>query len=237
MRLSSPRNPFLDLIVELGLIHSLLGILVCLRLVGIVKSLFLYFVNITHNMHLLGPLTSLTLLFTTIVPSIVATPVEQSSNDAALEPRAGPGSPAAIIGNRQCSNPAQINLLNDPGINALAGCGWKMWAACTAIAGGACFLPCLDGGYVAIPIISVPSFFISSTFPANALYPTDLSIPSATVASPPWALWAAIPASKTASCNHPFRNSWSTSKIGSRRSCSRSIVSCQRPSLMFRKFR
>jgi len=26
-----------------------------------------------------------------------------------------------------------------------------MWAACTAIAGGVCFLPCLDGGYVLSP--------------------------------------------------------------------------------------
>ncbi len=98
-------------------------------------------------MHLLGSFTSLILLLTTIVPSIVATPVEQSSNNAALgqqmEERA-----ALALTNRQCFNPAQMNLLNDPGINvnAVGGCGWKMWAACTAIAGGACFVPCLDGG-------------------------------------------------------------------------------------------
>jgi hypothetical protein len=97
-------------------------------------------------MHLLGSLTSLTLLLTTIVPSTVASPVDQSSNDVALrqmEERAG-----LALTNRQCSNPAQMSLIGDPGINSLTGCGWKMWAACGALAGGVCFLPCLDGGLV-----------------------------------------------------------------------------------------
>lgn len=96
-------------------------------------------------MHLLGPITSLTLLLTIIVPSIVATPFDHSSNEAALEKQIEARATLALA-NRQCSNPAQMNLANDPGIHAISGCGWKLWAACTAIAGGVCFLPCLDGG-------------------------------------------------------------------------------------------
>ena len=56
---------------------------------------------------------------------------------------------AAVIQSGQtCRNPAQINLDGDPGINNLGACGWKMWAACTGLAVGACVIPCAEGGYV-----------------------------------------------------------------------------------------
>lgn len=97
-------------------------------------------------MQLLAPLSTLTLLLTTVVLGIVASPVEQSPRNAALEDRA-----AAALINRQCISPAQINLSGDPGLNSLNNlghCGWKMWVACTSLAAGVCVIPCAEGGYV-----------------------------------------------------------------------------------------
>lgn len=79
-------------------------------------------------------------LLSTVVPGITASPVEQSANTNALEERA-----QRIASNMQCTNPAQINLLNDPGVTDLGNCGWKMWVACLALAGGVCFVPCAEG--------------------------------------------------------------------------------------------
>lgn len=99
-------------------------------------------------MHLSGPLAGLTLLLTTVV----ASPVEQSPNPA-LEKRYTLGGSLGNLfyGNTgQCTNPSQINLKGDPGIlttqdgvsSLQSSCGWKMWAACAAVAGGFCISAC-----------------------------------------------------------------------------------------------
>ena len=95
-------------------------------------------------MQLLARLAESILLLATIVPGIVATPVQESPNHAnELQTRA-----ALQLSNRQCTVPAQINLVDDPGATKLGSCGWKLWVACSALAVGVCVVPCAEGAYV-----------------------------------------------------------------------------------------
>ncbi|KAL6720010.1 hypothetical protein ACLMJK_001931 [Lecanora helva] len=93
-------------------------------------------------MQLLARLAALSILLSSVIPGIIASPLEQSPNEAGeLQRRA-----SQMMANRQCTSPAQINLVGDPGMNTLGSCGWKMWVACTTLAAGVCLLPCAEGG-------------------------------------------------------------------------------------------
>ena len=75
------------------------------------------------------------LLFATLIPGLLASPVETSSKD--LVDR------ASTIAQGSCVSPSQIDLSQSQGFGT---CNWREWSLCTAIAAGACFLPCDAGG-------------------------------------------------------------------------------------------
>lgn len=77
----------------------------------------------------------LALLFTTLVPGLLASPVETPSKD--LVDR------ASTLALGSCVSPSQIDLSQSQNFGT---CNWKEWALCTSIAAGACFLPCDAGG-------------------------------------------------------------------------------------------
>ena len=107
-------------------------------------------------MHGSSTITALALLIAAIIPSIVvASPLEDIAAVGYHQQRdvdaAAPAEKRATtytLSGQTCRNPAQMNLVGDPGINNLGACGWKMWVACTGLAVGACVIPCAEGGYV-----------------------------------------------------------------------------------------
>lgn len=52
-----------------------------------------------------------------------------------------------------CVSPSQIDLSRSENL-ILGSCNWREWALCTAIAAGACFVPCEMGGYVHTSVCS-----------------------------------------------------------------------------------
>lgn len=75
------------------------------------------------------------MLFAAFVPGLFAGPVESSSK-ALMDRDSAIAQPQG-----SCTNPSQIDLSRN-----LGRCSWREWTLCTALATGACFIPCDAGG-------------------------------------------------------------------------------------------
>ena len=83
--------------------------------------------------------TTLIFLLAAVIISIIASPVEQSINEAAIAER------ALTIHQGQCASPSQIDLSENVSVG---GCNWKLWAVCVGVTGGVCWEFCAAGGFV-----------------------------------------------------------------------------------------
>ena len=93
-------------------------------------------------MRLNKSLAASALFFTAFAPGSIANPMDSSEY---LVNR------AATLSQGACVSPSQIDLSQSRTSDSeLGSCNWKEWALCTAIAAGACFVPCEVGGYVNI---------------------------------------------------------------------------------------